>query len=313
MSTGGGKWALSREQQSKLREVFDRMDANQDGKVDDSEQIAARGLLNAVKIEFGLGAEISLDGTMTYEEFEARFVREWEMAQKQQALRDIELIRAVAELLPGGSPEAPLAGLRDMSSEAMESFCSRVVSQRVVSLLKKKQAILQQRDGQAVAVVEQGNCKFGHGEAALRKAQFGGMEDFTKGLVAKIGLPDARLRLALELEHCKRGDSKDEFSPGNYDTTTTPAREWQVVTDNEEAKRVSAGLRRVLSLEAIKQLEGVRDVGLWAEDNPGGLRDEEILALLLYTGKHFLSTRCSDSGISRVFPGLCCMQHYHDP
>ena len=77
MSTGGGKWALSREQQSKLREVFDRMDANQDGKVDDSEQIAARGLLNAVKIEFGLGAEISLDGTMTYEEFEARFVREW--------------------------------------------------------------------------------------------------------------------------------------------------------------------------------------------------------------------------------------------
>jgi len=283
------------------------MDANQDGKVDDSEQIAARGLLNAVKIEFGLGAEISLDGTMTYEEFEARFVREWEMAQKQQALRDIELIRAVAELLPGGSPEAPLAGLRDMSSEAMESFCSRVVSQRVVSLLKKKQAILQQRDGQAVAVVEQGNCKFGHGEAALRKAQFGGMEDFTKGLVAKIGLPDARLRLALELEHCKRGDSKDEFSPGNYDTTTTPAREWQVVTDNEEAKRVSAGLRRVLSLEAIKQLEGVRDVGVWAEDNPGGLRDEEILALLLYTGTHFLSTRCSDSGISLVFSGLCCM------
>jgi hypothetical protein len=310
-STDGKGWVLSDEQKLKLQSAFCSIDANQDGTVDDSERRAARGLLNAVKMEFGLGPEVSLDGTMTYEEFEERFVREWVVAQKQQALSDLELIRAVAELLPGGTPEAPLAGLRDLSTEALESFCRHALPDRVMSLLKDKQAILQQRYEGTVVGAEQGNCKFG--EAVLRKARFGGMEDFTKGLVGKIGVPDARLMLALELEHCMRGDSKDEFSPGNYDTITTPATEWRVVTVEEESKRVSAGPRQVLSLEAIKQLPRVQEVGLWTETNLGGLRDEEILALLLYTGLHMLKrdqTRSFTFGVSLVFPGLRCVWHH---
>ena len=72
-----------------------------------------------------------------------------------------------------------------------------------------------------------------------------------------------------------RGDSKVTFSPGNYDTTTTPEAEWRVVTDPEEGKRVSVGKRLVQALAELKKDPMVQEAGLL---------DEEILALLLYTG-----------------------------
>ena len=79
----------------------------------------------------------------------------------------------------------------------------------------------------------------------------------------------------MEREHCKRGDSKATFSPGNYDTTTTPEAEWRVVTDPEEGKRVSVGERLVHALAELKKDPMVQEAGLL---------DEEILALVLYTG-----------------------------
>jgi len=78
-----------------------------------------------------------------------------------------------------------------------------------------------------------------------------------------------------------RGDSKATFSPGNYGTTTTPEAEWRVVNDPEEGKRVSLDSvdklhkRRVRALVELREDKEVKDAGL---------RDEEILALLLYTG-----------------------------
>ena len=72
-----------------------------------------------------------------------------------------------------------------------------------------------------------------------------------------------------------RQDSKVTFSPGNYDTTTTPEAEWRVVTDPEEGKRVSVGKRVVQALAELKTDPTVQEAGLL---------DEEILALLLYTG-----------------------------
>ena len=79
----------------------------------------------------------------------------------------------------------------------------------------------------------------------------------------------------MEREHCKRGDSTATFSPGNYDTTTTPEAEWRVVTDPEEGKRVSVGERRVHALAELKKDPVVQEAELL---------DEEILALVLYTG-----------------------------
>ena len=75
-----------------------------------------------------------------------------------------------------------------------------------------------------------------------------------------------------------RGDSKATFSPGNYDTTTTPEAEWRVVTDPEEGKRVSnlsEGKRRVRAIEDLLQDDCAKQAGLL---------EEEILAMQLYTG-----------------------------
>ena len=66
------------------------------------------------------------------------------------------------------------------------------------------------------------------------------------------------------------------FSPGNYDTTTTPEAEWRVVTDPAEGQRVSVGKRLVQALAELKKDPMVQEAGLL---------DEEILALVLYTGQ----------------------------
>ena len=65
------------------------------------------------------------------------------------------------------------------------------------------------------------------------------------------------------------------FSPGNYPGKTTPEAEWRAVTDPEEGKRVSVGKRLVHSLEELKKDPMVLEAKL---------RDEEIQALVLYTG-----------------------------
>ena len=75
-----------------------------------------------------------------------------------------------------------------------------------------------------------------------------------------------------------RGDSKVTFSPGNYPMTTTPEAEWRVVEDPEEGKRVSVGKRLVHALEELKKDPLVQEAGLL---------DEEIMALVLYTGCFF--------------------------
>ncbi|KAJ1471521.1 hypothetical protein T484DRAFT_1977527 [Baffinella frigidus] len=164
-----------------------------------------------------------------------------------------------------------------MSQEELRRFCRRSVAAGVEALLRPHREILREgrRQGDGDTIAEQGNSKFAQGGKVLREATFGKMEDFTAGLVGKIGLPDPRLMDAMMREHCMRGDSKVSFSPGTYDTTTTPQAEWRVVTDPGEGSRVSVGARRVRALE---------DLLLDPRAREAGLRKEEILALQLYTG-----------------------------
>jgi hypothetical protein len=107
------------------------------------------------------------------------------------------------------------------------------------------------------------------------------MEDFTTGLVGKIGLPNPRLMEAMRLEHCEGGDSMDTFKAPNYGTSTTPEAEWRVVNDPEEGKRVSLDSVDKLHKRRVRALAELRED---KEVKGARLRDEEILALLLYTG-----------------------------
>lgn len=105
----------------------------------------------------------------------------------------------------------------------------------------------------------------------------------------QIGLPNPNLMEGMEAEHCKREDSKDEFNPGNYDTTTTPAAEWGVVTDESKGRQVTAGPRRVRSLKEL--MEHPLSV-------EAGLVKEELIAMMLYTGPLFVKY----NAVLRDFP-----------
>ena len=72
---------------------------------------------------------------------------------------------------------------------------------------------------------------------------------------------------------------------GNYDTTTTPEAEWLVVTSEDKAKEVSVHPRRVRTVKDIMENEAIV--------KEAGLRVEEVLALLLYTGPMFAKYNAS--------------------
>ena len=72
------KWEAAAEL-NKLRELFDAMDLDKNGVVDSEERAAAKRSINEIKMEFGLGAEFELKGDLTFSEFRASFVREWEV------------------------------------------------------------------------------------------------------------------------------------------------------------------------------------------------------------------------------------------
>ena len=72
------KWEVA-EELDKLRALFDAMGLDKDGVVDSEERAAAKRSLNEIKMEFGLGAEFEIKGVLTFPEFRAKFVREWEV------------------------------------------------------------------------------------------------------------------------------------------------------------------------------------------------------------------------------------------
>jgi ankyrin repeat protein len=72
---------------------------------------------------------------------------------------------------------------------------------------------------------------------------------------------------------------------GNYDTTTTPEAEWLVVTNEGKAKEASVPPRRVRTVKDIMENEAIV--------KEAGLREEEVMALLLYTGPMFAKYNAS--------------------
>ena len=76
LSPTPSKWEVA-EELNKLHALFDAMDLDKNGVVDSEER--AKRSLNEIKMEFGLGAEFELKGDLTFSEFHASFVREWEV------------------------------------------------------------------------------------------------------------------------------------------------------------------------------------------------------------------------------------------
>ncbi|KAJ1481964.1 hypothetical protein T484DRAFT_1805643 [Baffinella frigidus] len=177
--TGGGdeegaaataSWECSDELRTRLRKVFDKvfvqMDLNHDGTLDAEEISKTSVLLNELHVEFGLRSEVQFTDSMTFDQFETRLVRELELTRKEQALGGGGMARAVAERLPGGSPEKPLLHLFEMSGEALRRFCR--TSQEAIRVMRQ-QDMLRRAEGEGGGE-EQGNAKFAQGAAVLGQA-----------------------------------------------------------------------------------------------------------------------------------------------
>jgi len=271
-------WKLGEADRERLEEAFKEMDINNDGVVDDDERRTKRGHLTKVLTDLGLGPR-SLDterGELSFAQFQGKIERERELTLKEQSLVSAGLVRLVAESIPGGFPDWPLEGLQDMNSANLDKLCWSDV------LPKVRQALARVQDGLkkiAKARMERGdsstesNIKFA--VTPISQAVFGKLEDFHKGIADKIGLPNARLMEGMEAEHCRRSDSEEPFTPGNYNTMTTSLDEWMVVTDDEkgkEASKASTNGRHVRPLgEVMKDEIVVR----------AKLRREEVVALML--------------------------------
>jgi hypothetical protein len=112
-------------------------------------------------------------------------------------------------------------------------------------------------------------------------ARFGSQKLFRRGLEALIGLPSVNVWAAMEAEH----QSTSTFCAHNYDTVTSPALEWEFVTEPSDDKTypgekrgdVAHGRQRML-------LQSLRNM---AECINAKLSDEEILGIRLYTGPMF--------------------------
>lgn len=83
----------------------------------------------------GLGA-----GRVSFEQFCDTFRWEWEISSKLQALPQEELLRCIAQGLPGGHPELPLGALEGMSKEKLQEACTKVMLPAIEKVLLKQQA-----------------------------------------------------------------------------------------------------------------------------------------------------------------------------
>lgn len=89
---------------------------------------------------------------------------------------------------------------------------------------------------------------------------------------------------------------------GNYDTTTTPEAEWLVITDENKAREASVYPRRVRTVKDIMDNEDIVE--------EAGLREEEVKALLLYTGPMFAKYNASLRGFPQETVDALCGNKY---
>eukprot|EP00960_Hanusia_phi_P040771 754647-Hanusia_phi.AAC.1 len=207
----------------------------------------------------------------TLEDYKRVVEREWEVTCKREAIARCFILRNIAEHIPVRRKDSPLSG--KMNEEAMRA-CGRMI---VDALAAEAEAQPEANDKRR----EPNKMKFSVDEGNV--VMLGTVKEFHGSLVDMFGLPRDLddLYTAMEEEHCRRRDSNLAFMTPNDPATTTPQDEWEAVTDPTERERLSVpcGLRRIRPIEELMQDERVIQAGL---------RKEEVLALVLYTGPMYV-------------------------
>jgi WD40 repeat protein len=105
----------------------------------------------------------------------------------------------------------------------------------------------------------------------------GKIADFHKGLTGRIGMPNLDFFDAMRQEHCERAGFDVKFKTSNYGILTCPKSEWSYVVDNVACPDMLHNRRFV----------PISDLLLKRASHDAGLRREEVIAIVLYTGPMF--------------------------
>jgi len=112
----------------------------------------------------------------------------------------------------------------------------------------------------------------------------GNIIDFHKGLATRIGFPHLQFKVAMRQEHCVLAGFCMDFTSRNYGITTSPEAEWEAVVDGKQPPKENMCHGRTIPSVAEK---------LGCElAKKAKLREEEVIALILYTGPMYVIYNC---------------------
>jgi len=112
----------------------------------------------------------------------------------------------------------------------------------------------------------------------------GKIEDFQKGLSWRIGFPHLEFFKTMEAEHTSMAGCDMQFTTRNYGITTTAQAEWGVVVRGQAPPPEHMLHGRVITL--------IEDKLQCAQARKAGLRREEVIAVILYTGPMYMIYNC---------------------
>ena len=195
-------------------------------------------------------------------------------------LSSLEVASAVAAVLLGADrPADELAATRALAA-ALPTETALVARLReggcVESLARSMLPALQRLAVQEVATGAGLHGKFMQDGGAF-ELRYGDLSTFYGGLVAKIGPPNPKVRLAMAREHTDSDDSRDPFSTANYAVTTTAETEWLFVVEPES--RANWPLEVSLLEERLPKLKQ-----LLREAGEVVLSEDKMVAILIALG-----------------------------
>ena len=224
--------------------------------------------------------------------------------ERIQWARTLHLDQELARLLKTGNIFDGLYTLKTMSDRDQELHISEVCSKmslRLPAILRagfKKLRLSSTMKSASLHVHRHLNSKFVLDGANV--GRFAVLRDFYRGPEALIGVPNPKIFEGLEKEHTLRGNAHVRFTTKNYNVTTWPQLEWEIVVnprggveyphtpyDKTKWRPGSEWTghqgRQVVPLSELVEQAQVKD-----QMAKAGLRAEEVICLRLYTGPMFV-------------------------
>jgi Ran GTPase-activating protein (RanGAP) involved in mRNA processing and transport len=220
--------------------------------------------------------------------------------QRIHWVRSLGINSEIARHLAPGILFNELACVKQMTREFISNLCQtvipKIVEECLLSGVEKLRHCIDVSTG-----FEEANGKFCGG----LMARYASLDQFYEGPERMLGTPNPNVLEGMQREHCTRGNASDLFCAPNYNVTTRPDWEWQLIFDPDDSFDYphTPQLTGDEKWKGIHQPTGVRRLD-WKgkgrssrrlesfmtsdEVKAAGLRKEEVLALRLYTGPMYI-------------------------